>query len=66
MVNTIQGSTTEQATISMTIFGVRGSCNMCKKTIKKAANSVKGVSKANWNKDKKIMMQKEDHSGHNH
>ena len=51
MVNTIQGSTTEQATISMTIFGVRGNCNMCKKTIKKAANSVKGVSKANWNKD---------------
>jgi mercuric ion binding protein len=47
---------TEKASVSMTTFGVRGNCNMCKSTIEKAANSVKGVSKANWNKDKKMMM----------
>lgn len=47
---------TEQSSISMSTFGVRGNCGMCKKTIEKAANSVEGVSKANWNKDKKMMM----------
>lgn len=34
-------------------FGVRGNCGMCKRTIEKAAKSVKGVSKANWNRKKK-------------
>ncbi len=34
-------------------FGVRGNCGMCKKTIEKAANGVEGVSRANWDKDKK-------------
>jgi len=47
---------TEQAAMSMTTFGVRGNCNMCKKTIEKAANSVDGVSKAQWNKEEKRMM----------
>lgn len=47
---------TEQASISMITFGVRGNCGMCKRTIEKAANSVEGVSKANWIKDKKMMM----------
>ena len=47
---------TEQSSISMSTFGVRGNCGMCKKTIEIAANSVEGVSKANWNKDKKMMM----------
>lgn len=34
-------------------FGVRGNCGMCKSTIEKAANSVKGVSSANWDVDQK-------------
>ena len=34
-------------------FGVRGNCGMCKKTIEKAANSVRGVESANWDVDKK-------------
>ncbi|WP_194768410.1 cation transporter [Tamlana sp. I1] len=34
-------------------FGVRGNCNMCKKTIEKAANSVAGVKNANWDVDEK-------------
>lgn len=34
-------------------FGVRGNCGMCKTTIEKAANAVKGVSSANWDVDKK-------------
>ena len=34
-------------------FGVRGNCGMCKNTIEKAANSVEGVSSANWDVDKK-------------
>ena len=41
--------------ISMTdmSFGVRGNCGMCKETIEKAANSVEGVTSANWHVDKK-------------
>lgn len=34
-------------------FGVRGNCGMCKKTIEKAVTAVEGVSKANWDIDKK-------------
>lgn len=34
-------------------FGVRGNCGMCKSTIEKAANSVDGVTSANWDVDKK-------------
>ena len=34
-------------------FGVRGNCGMCKNTIEKAANSVEGVTAANWDIDKK-------------
>ena len=36
-------------------FGVRGNCGMCKTTIEKAANSVEGVAKATWDRDKKKM-----------
>lgn len=35
-----------------TTFGVRGNCGMCKMTIEKAAK-LKGVSKADWNVEKK-------------
>ncbi|MFD0963824.1 heavy-metal-associated domain-containing protein [Pseudofulvibacter geojedonensis] len=34
-------------------FGVRGNCGMCKNTIEKAANSVDGVTSANWDGNKK-------------
>lgn len=34
-------------------FGVRGNCGMCKSTIEKAANSVEGVGRVNWDVDKK-------------
>lgn len=37
-------------------FKVNGKCGMCEKTIEKAATSVKGVSKADWNKDTKMLM----------
>jgi len=36
-------------------FKVNGKCGMCEKTIEKAANSVDGVSKADWNKETKEM-----------
>ena len=36
-------------------FGVRGNCGMCKKTIEKAVNSLEGISKANWDVDKKVL-----------
>lgn len=39
--------------MTKTSFGVRGNCGMCKKTIEKAANSVEGVTMANWDKDQK-------------
>ena len=32
-------------------FGVKGNCGMCEKRIEKAALSVDGVSKADWNKE---------------
>ena len=47
---------TENTTINMASFGVRGNCGMCQKTIEKAANSVEGVSSAEWNKEKKVIM----------
>ena len=34
-------------------FGVRGNCGMCKNTIEKSVNSVEGVTKANWDVEKK-------------
>ena len=52
----------QNSTISMTSFGVRGNCGMCKKTIEKAAYSVVGVSKADWDKDKKMIMVSFDNS----
>ena len=51
-----ESTTTEVSNeIAMTnlSFGVRGNCGMCKNTIEKAANSVEGVSSANWDVDKK-------------
>ena len=51
-----ESTTTEMAkemAITETSFGVRGNCGMCKKTIEKAANSVQGVTSANWDVDKK-------------
>ncbi len=34
---------------------VYGNCGMCKKSIEAAASKVKGVSKADWNKETKMM-----------
>ena len=34
---------------------VKGNCGMCETRIEKAANAVEGVSKAEWNKDTKIL-----------
>ena len=34
---------------------VKGNCGMCKTRIEKAAKSVSGVSKANWNKETKVL-----------
>ena len=36
-------------------FQVKGNCGMCEKRIEKAALSVVGVSKADWNKETKQM-----------
>ena len=36
-------------------FEVKGNCGMCEKRIEKAALSVDGVSKADWNKETKMM-----------
>jgi copper chaperone CopZ len=34
---------------------VKGNCDMCKKRIEKAALSVDGVTKAEWNKENKVL-----------
>ena len=47
--------TTEKIALNDVSFGVRGNCGMCKKTIEKAANSVEGVAKSTWDKDKKMI-----------
>lgn len=36
-------------------FKVSGNCGMCEKRIEKAANSVKGVSTSDWDKETKMM-----------
>jgi copper chaperone CopZ len=41
-------------------FKVYGNCDMCEKRIEKAALSVDGVSKADWNKESKMMEVKFD------
>ena len=43
-------------------FKVFGNCGMCEKTIEKAANSVDGVSAADWNKESKMIQVKFDDS----
>ena len=43
----------KEMAMTETSFGVRGNCGMCKKTIEKAANSVQGVTSANWHVDEK-------------
>jgi len=47
------GQTTKNAKTET--FKVWGNCGMCKKTIEKAANNVKGVGTAVWDEDKKTM-----------
>lgn len=37
-------------------FKVWGNCEMCEKTIEKAASSVEGVTKADWNSETKMMV----------
>ena len=34
---------------------VKGNCGMCEKRIEKAASAVDGVSKADWNKETKVL-----------
>ena len=36
-------------------FKVYGNCEMCEKTIEGSLKNVKGIEKADWNKDSKIM-----------
>ncbi len=53
----VQETTTTEESKEIAItnlsFGVRGNCSMCKNTIEKAANSVEGVTAANWDVNKK-------------
>ncbi len=43
-------------------FKVFGNCGMCENTIEKAANSVDGVSAADWDKESKMIEVKFDDS----
>lgn len=44
-----------EANLVHEMFKVSGNCEMCKKTIEKAANSLKGVNSAIWDIDKKMI-----------
>jgi copper chaperone CopZ len=48
-----QNTRTEATGNERLTFGVRGNCDMCKKTIEKAAYAVDGVIKAYWDVDLK-------------
>lgn len=37
------------------MFGVKGSCDMCKERIEKAAKGVNGVLSAHWDKDTQMI-----------
>ncbi len=50
---TAQNTEVKDMSLVSLSFGVRGNCNMCKKTIEKAVNAVDGVSKVIWDVDKK-------------
>ena len=60
----IQTTTTKVSTKTASthlVFGVRGNCGMCKKTIEKAANGVEGVASAIWDvNEKKISVSFDD------
>ena len=53
----------KKASITFTVFAgektemfkVKGNCGMCEKRIEKAAMSVEGVSKADWDKETKLI-----------
>ncbi len=51
-----------QGDLKKSSFDVQGKCSMCEARIEKAAKSVEGVEKADWNVDKDMLtvMHKED------
>lgn len=50
---TVQTEEVKEIAMTELSFGVRGNCGMCKSTIEKAAKGLEGVSKADWDVDKK-------------
>lgn len=48
---TIVNACSQDVNIKSETFGVRGNCEMCKKTIETAANSINGVKTAVWDKE---------------
>jgi len=48
-----ENHTMDKSQLTTLTFGVRGNCTMCKETIEKAAYSIDGLLKANWDVDKK-------------
>lgn len=52
-VEAVETEQSEDLAMANLTFGVRGNCSMCKETIENAVTAVDGVSKANWNIDKK-------------
>ncbi len=54
-VNTAVAPTAMNGSMTKQSFKVSGNCEMCEARIEKAAKSVKGVSKADWDVDTKVM-----------
>lgn len=52
---TVNTEVSKEIAMTKATFGVRGNCGMCKSTIEKAANAIEGISKADWDKEKKKM-----------
>jgi len=55
MVNAQEQTTTTNDEAKTETFKVWGNCGMCKTTIEKATNAVEGVSKAEWDKETKMI-----------
>lgn len=49
------GTTMVFAQAKIEKFEVKGNCGMCKTRIEKASKSVDGVTKADWNKETKVL-----------
>jgi len=55
LINNVNKTQTVKSTVKTKTFKVYGNCNMCKNRIEDALKNLKGVNKANWNVESKML-----------